>query len=268
MAQILAFGSALCLVAGSLIGLLVITAAVVPQYPTFVSSTYPLGRLDCDYLEELWTWRRLAFPFLVAGEVAFASVCLLTRSHSSLMFGLQGVLLLVHPLSQIVKILTRQGVQNLRYAMFHAFQVGTVLNFVEVLQILGTELTGKQISGIPLTCSERQVLEIAYNLGEARSVLLFSLSYLLFGIGFILAGVLAFSTKVFSRWHAVLGFVCAALCVAAFVLEVLQVLGSNLSIAFGIVNFLWGGIGFPIWAVWLGVVLGGEWKIERVVRNM
>lgn len=85
-----------------------------------------------------------------------------------------------------------------------------------------------------MPCPSREALEIAYNLGEAMSIWLFSLDYLFLAVGFGVSAYLSLRYPLIPAWHGVLGALNALLCLAAFALEVAQVANSAIFTAFAV----------------------------------
>jgi hypothetical protein len=107
----------------------------VEDYPIYL---YPGGRLDCSYLDLVWTWRIAFFPSQIAIEFFLAV----------------GLLMIVHPIHCIRKIYSQSSARPILYnAMTSAFFIAVSLNAFEFLENLGTEATGMQLAYVPLTCA-------------------------------------------------------------------------------------------------------------------
>lgn len=83
-------------------------------YPAF---QYPGGRLDCVYLETVWTWR-----------IAFAPQQMLIE-----FFLAVGLLLVIHPIHCLRKAYSGSQAPSMVYnTMASAFFIGVTINGVEV----------------------------------------------------------------------------------------------------------------------------------------
>ncbi len=215
-----------------------------PQYPSFdaLSPRPPDGRLDMSYINDLWAWRNAFFPWQIAIEFFLAV----------------GLLMVIHPINCLHKIYSRTTPRLVLAVMTACFTIGVALNGFEFLENLGTEATGTQISHAVTSYRDRVSLEIAYNLGEALSIWIFSLDYVFLAIGFGCSAYLGFRYPLFSSWHAVVGSICALLCLASFALEVAQVAQSSVFTALEVVTMVLMGLAFPVWLVWLAWILGSD----------
>jgi hypothetical protein len=180
--------------------------------------------LDFGYVQSLWNWRRNFFPWQIAIEFFLAV----------------GLLICIHPVICLKKVYSRRASPLALNIMSNAFIIGVALNGFEFLENLGTEATGAILSRAAITTEQvfflvlsrmtfdRFVmqgasLEIAYNLGEALSIWIFSMDYVFIAIGFGMSTYLSFRYNLFNAWHGVIGAVCGVLCLASFALEIAQV---------------------------------------------
>ena len=103
-------------------------------------------------------------------------------------------------------------------------------------------------------------LEIAYRLSQASMVWVFSLIYLLLGIGILSSSWLFWKDEQFgSKSQAILGVALAISGFLAFTMEVSMFFNPNsyaLRAAFAVMTLLWGVILLPVWLVLLGYRLG------------
>ena len=211
--------AATCLLVSTFIAVLSMTSVTIPpvrsssfwpccfshcaaQYPSYPPSDPPPldGRLDCGYVNSLWLWRHAFFPWQIAIEFFLA----------------MGLLMVIHPVNCLNKLYSRTAPRLVLTVMTLCFTAGVAVNAFEFLENLGTEATGTHLSSVVSECPDRVSLEIAYNLGEALSIWIFSLDYIFLAIGFGLSAYLGIRYSLFSSWHGVVGGIWSALLVVLF----------------------------------------------------
>jgi len=166
--------------------------------------------------------------------------------------------LLLYGIFCVAKMFGKQRSGMTRSLMRFAFGVGTIIPAVELIENLGSVSAGVYISGHPeLPDVGFQSLEIAYLMGIARSVWLFSTAYLFTAVGFFAVSYLSFlESGILSHKHAIFGMFLGCIEIVAFGLSIFVFYNNIISIVAAVVELLADAILFPIWTFWLAASMG------------
>jgi len=140
-----------------------------------------------------------------------------------------------------------------RLVLRMTFGVGTIIPAVEIIQNLGVYSAGVYITGFPLLPDVGyQSLEIAYLMSFARSLWLWSVTYLAQAVGFLTVSYLTFNEPgILPKAHGVLGAILGGVGLIVFVLSIFVFYNNIVALIFAITASLWGAILYPIWVFWL-----------------
>jgi len=193
--------------------------------------------LESNGLRDLWDARRRRLALQVLSDAtAFVSYWLL-------LYGIYCV----------VKMFGKYSSGMARTVLRGSYIVGSIVPAVEILQNIGVLSAGIYISGhqsVPDTGF--QVLEISYLMMNARSVWLFSVTYLFHSIGVLTVSYLTFVEHgVLARKHGVLGIFVGIEGIIVFLLSIFVFFNSTVFLVWAVVALLWGSLLYPIWLFWL-----------------
>jgi len=206
------------------------------------------GVLDPDRLRAVWDHSIDTNTYLIAA-LFFYAVGLSLLSHSALC------------LSKVFR--KSQGSKLL----FGFFLFGSVFPAIEFLQSIGSQEAAEFYyleTKANITDHGLAILQISTSVEAARSIWLITLVYL-----FTSAGLLVYASLTFKdpppmsyKAHSIFGLVISFIGLILFALEIASFFQNSFTMYFAMVGVLYGGILFPIWAIWLGVLLGKTMKPE------
>eukprot|EP01092_Planopodium_desertum_P006081 TRINITY_DN2508_c0_g1_i1.p1 TRINITY_DN2508_c0_g1~~TRINITY_DN2508_c0_g1_i1.p1 ORF type:complete len:268 (-),score=37.12 TRINITY_DN2508_c0_g1_i1:72-875(-) len=206
--------------------------------------------LDPDYLQALWAYRAKIAPTELSINF-FLSVGLFT---------------VMMPMGNLCKIYRGQPSFFIA-SLGNCATLGAVLPVFEFLQNLGSSAAGDYIfSTWNLTLGEVQALEISYLMSISRSLWVFAMVYAFMGMAFACYVYMNLRANILPRAHGWLALLNCGLCVVCFILDIVTFLRNKLSVGFGVLSLLWSAIFFPIFLIWLGVLLGRT-KLTKASAN-
>lgn len=193
--------------------------------------------LESNGLRDLWDARRRRLALQVlSNATAFVSYWLL-------LYGIYCV----------VKMFGKYSSGMARAVLRGSFIIGSIVPAVEILQNLGVLSAGIYISGHSgVPDAGFQILEVSYLMMYARSVWLFSVTYLFHSIGVLTVSYLTFNENdVLSRRHGVLGIFVGIEGIIVFILSIFIFYNSTVFLVWAVVALIWGALLYPSWLFWL-----------------
>jgi len=197
--------------------------------------------LNFTQLRALWVHRRQQLGVQVLNDV----------------FNFTSFWLLLYGIFCVAKLFGKAASGMARFVLRMTFAVGTIIPAVQILQNLGVYSAGVYITGLPAFPNEGfQALEVAYLMSYARSIWLFSVTYLAQAIGFLTVSYLTFNEPgLLPRAHGFLGIILGGIGLLIFVLSIFIFYDNIVALVFAITASLWGVILYPIWVFWLAAKL-------------
>jgi len=195
------------------------------------------AQLNATALRALWVQRRNQLGFQVLNDV----------------FNFTSFWLLLYGIFCLAKMFGKSASGMARLVLRMTFGVGTIIPAVEIIQNLGVYSAGVYITGLQsLPDVGFQSLEIAYLMSYARSIWLWSVTYLAQAVGFLTVSYLTFNEPgILPKPHAVLGVILGGTGLLVFTLSIFIFYNNIVALIFALIASLWGAILYPIWIFWL-----------------
>jgi len=161
--------------------------------------------------------------------------------------------LLLYGIFCVVKMFGKYSSGMARTVLRGSYIIGSIIPAVEIIQNLGILSAGVYIAGhngVPDVGF--QSLEIAYLMTSARSIWLFSVTYLFQSIGVLTVSYLTFNEfGVLVKKHGVLGIFVGIEGIVVFLLSIFSFYNEVIYLVWAVIALFWGAILYPSWLFWL-----------------